>query len=57
MEKLYTVKEIADMLQLHEGTIRRWFITGKIKGVKVGKLWYMKESDLKELIDGNGKDS
>lgn len=52
MEKLYTVKEIAQILKMHEFTIHRWFRTDKIKGTKIGKQWYMKESDLKELIDG-----
>ena len=31
MEKLYTVKETADILELKPITIRRWIAAGKIK--------------------------
>jgi excisionase family DNA binding protein len=35
-EKMFTVKQVADVLQLHPETVRRWLRDGKIKGVLMG---------------------
>ena len=35
MSKLYTVKEVQEILQVSEGTVRRYLSEGKIKYVKV----------------------
>ena len=51
MEALYTVREAARILKVHEGTVRHWLMQGKLKYVKVGKSTRIRESDLKELIE------
>ena len=35
-EKLYTVKDVAAALRVHQETIRRWLRDGKLKGVTMG---------------------
>ena len=47
---LLTPKEVAEKLKVSEQTVLRWLRNGKLKGVKVGKLWRVKEEDLRELI-------
>jgi len=34
--KLYTVKEVADELRVHEETVRRWLRDGRMAGVRMG---------------------
>ena len=36
MEKLYTVREAADMLGIKENTLRHWMFQNKIEFIKVG---------------------
>ena len=45
-EKLLTVEEAAERLGVHHTTIRRWLREGEIQGLKFGRLWRIKESDL-----------
>ena len=47
---LLTPKEVAEKLRVSEQTVLRWLRNGKLKGVKVGKLWRVREEDLQELI-------
>jgi len=49
--KLYTVKEIADILQVTTRTIYSHISTGKIKASKVGRKFYIKEQELKRLLE------
>lgn len=48
-EKLYSVDETAEILGIHPMTVRKWLTAGKIRGVKVGRLWRIPESSLQEL--------
>ena len=41
-----TVKEISEILHLHENSVFKMLNSGKLKGVKVGREWRMLESDL-----------
>ena len=52
MEKLYTVKEIAEALSLNKMTVQRFIKEKKIKAVKVGREYRVKESDYNEFIKG-----
>ena len=46
-EKLYTVEEAAKILQVHPETLRKWLKEGRIKGEKFGRMWRIRESNLK----------
>nr|WP_282580230.1 helix-turn-helix domain-containing protein [Natroniella sulfidigena] len=50
-----TVKEVSEILQVHTKTIKRWLRDGKLKGVKMGKMWRVEQKDLKEFIESNKK--
>lgn len=55
MEKLYTALQVAEALQLNEQTVLRFIREGKIKAIKVGRSYRIKEADLKAYLDGAGK--
>lgn len=60
IEKLYTVKETADIFRVRELTIRRWIKDEKIKSIKAGYKRYIKESEIKRLLKwyyGKGKEN
>jgi excisionase family DNA binding protein len=50
-ERLLTPKQTAERLQLSEITILHWLRAKKLPGVKLGKLWRVRESDLHQFID------
>ena len=49
MEELYSARAVAQMLGLNERTILRWLRSGKIRGKKLGKQWWISRSDLNEF--------
>lgn len=52
IERLYTPEEAADTLRVKVRTVMEWLRQGKLRGVKLGRLWRIKESDLKAFIGG-----
>lgn len=45
--KLYTVEELADMLDIKETTVRKILRSKRIAGKKLAKRWYVSEEALK----------
>lgn len=54
-EQLLTPEEAAERLLVKAKTVREWLKSGKIKGVKMGRLWRIKLKDLDEFIEDNSK--
>lgn len=54
-KQILTPEEVGTRLGLKTKTVKDWLRVGKIRGVKVGKLWRVKESDLQDYINGLGK--
>ena len=52
MEKLFTLKETAQILRVSERTIMRYLKSGKLKASKLGQ-WRIKESDLEKFLKEN----
>jgi len=50
-EKFYTIKEVAELLKVSDGGVRKWLKTDKLKGIKLGRIWRIKKSDLEEFIN------
>ena len=52
-ERWYTVEQIADTLQVHEQTVRRWLREGSLRGRSFGGKtgWRVRESDLRAFLD------
>jgi excisionase family DNA binding protein len=51
-EKIYDVEGAAEVLLVKPKTVREWLRTGKLGGVKMGRLWRVRESDLEAFLAG-----
>lgn len=51
--KLYTVKEISEILRIHWQTVLTYIKTGKLKALKMGKGYRVTQEDLNEFINSN----
>jgi len=49
---IYTVPEIAEMLQITPQTVRNYLNEGRIKGTKAGGKWVVEKEALKEFLRG-----
>jgi len=52
MEKLFTPREVADILKVHENSIYTYLKSGRLKGIRPGKgsMWRIKESALDKFL-------
>ena len=50
-EKLLTPEDAAKALVVKPETVREWLRTGKLKGVKMGRLWRVRERDLEAFLE------
>lgn len=50
MEMLYTPVEVAERLKVPRKTVLNYLRTGKLAGVKVGKHWRAKATDLEAFL-------
>lgn len=50
---LYTIEEAIEKIHLSYQTMRNYLASGKLKGRKVGRKWYVTEESLKELALGD----
>lgn len=48
--KVYTLDEVADILQLTRRTLYSYIKEGKLKAVKIGKYWRISEKNLEDFI-------
>ena len=49
---LYTVDDIAKMLNMHPRTIRRYIDKGQLRAERIGGSWRISEEALAEMFDG-----
>jgi excisionase family DNA binding protein len=52
-ERLLSPEEVADRLAISPKTVRAYLREGRIKAMKVGKLWRVRESDLQQYLKGD----
>lgn len=50
-EKFFTTEQVAKMLQVHPFTILKFIRNGKLKGMKLGRMYRITESNMKEFIE------
>jgi len=50
-ERLLSPEDVAKQLNIATATVREYLREGRIKGMKVGKLWRVRESDLQRHIE------
>lgn len=52
-EQYQTVKEVAGLLKVSEGTVRRWIKDGELRAIYIGKGWRIAATDLDTFLAGN----
>jgi len=52
IDKLLTIREVAEILRVSERSVNRYIEAGKLKASKIGQ-WRIKESDLNEFLEKN----
>lgn len=52
---LFTVREVADFLRVHQRTAYRLITGGSIKAIKIGSQWRVPEAALMEFIESGWK--
>lgn len=59
IENFLTTEQVANILQVHPFTILKLLKEGKLNGIKLGRVYRIKESDVQEFLEGrsinNGK--
>ncbi len=51
-EKYYTLSEVADIVGVNVSSVRRWIKSGKLKGNKVSRNYYINAVAVKSLVSG-----
>lgn len=49
-QKVLTTKQVADIFQVRDYTIREWIKLGKIKAVKIGRRWMVSAEEVDRII-------
>jgi excisionase family DNA binding protein len=52
-ERLFTVQELVDKLQVHENTILNWLKRGELRGIRLGGSkagWRIRASELERFL-------
>jgi len=50
-EKFFTTEQVANILQVHPFTILKFIKQGKLIGLKLGRVYRIKESDVEKFIE------
>ncbi len=50
MEKLLSPEQVAEILGVSQKMVRDWLRAGRIKGVKLGRIWRVREQDLEAFL-------
>ena len=54
---LYSVKDLSEILEIQETTIRKYLRTSKLRGRKLAKRWYVSEESLADYFRQQEPDS
>lgn len=49
--KTLTPEHVAERLAVSPLTVRKWLRSGKLKGIKIGRLWRITERDFQDFIN------
>lgn len=50
MEELFTVEETAERLKVRQRTVKRWLLSGQLRGLKAGRKWRVKPSAIEQFL-------
>lgn len=48
--KFLTPAQVAELLQMETETVQGWLRTGRLKGIKIGRYWRIREEALDQFI-------
>lgn len=51
IEPFLTTEQVANILQVHPFTILKFLKEGKLRGIKLGRVYRIKESDVHEFLE------
>lgn len=51
VEQIYTTEQVAKLLQIHPLTVLKYIKQGKMHGIKLGRIYRIRESDLQKFLD------
>ncbi len=49
-ERFYSIEDIAKILNVSDGAVRKWLKAGALKGIKLGRIWRIREGDLGRFL-------
>jgi excisionase family DNA binding protein len=49
-DELFTPDEVADYLHVTRTVVYRWLRAGNLKGIRVGRHWRIRSSDLDDFL-------
>lgn len=49
-DRLFTIPEVAAVVQVSEKTVRRWIAAGELPAAKLGNQWRIRPRDLDEFV-------
>lgn len=50
--KLYSLKDLVELLKVTERTLHNYIKSGKLKGQKIGGRWQISEANLQKFLNG-----
>lgn len=56
-QKYYSSSELAERFKLSSGAVRKYFQSGRLQGVKIGRSWHCSESALLKFLNANKEKS
>ena len=51
VEKIYTTEQVAQLLQIHPLTVLKYIKNGKLRAIKLGRVYRIRESQLQEFLE------
>jgi len=49
-QPMYSITDVADLLQVHQRTVRRWIKTEELIAHRFGHQWRISEDDLRTFV-------
>lgn len=53
--KYLTTKNAAKILGVAPGSVARWILNGELTGTKIGKNWFLTETNIKDFLNEKTK--
>ncbi len=50
METIYTTEQVAELLQIHPLTVLKYIKGGRLKSIKLGRVYRIRESELDAFL-------